>query len=45
MLYILKMYEGIVVAQRAEEAEKKRKAEARKSSAGGGKNFTHNVNG
>jgi len=45
MLYILKMYEGIVVVQRAEEAEKKRKAEARKSSAGGGKNFTHNVNG
>lgn len=45
MLYILKMYEGIIVAQRAEEAAKKRKADERKSSAGGGKNFTHNVKG
>jgi len=45
MLYILKMYEGIVVAQRAEEAAKRRKADERKSSAGGGKNFTHNVKG
>ena len=45
MLYILKMYEGIVVAHRAEESERKRKADERKSSAGGGKNFTHNVKG
>ncbi len=45
MMFIMKMYEGIVVRQKAEEAEKRRKAEERKSSAGGGKNFTHNVKG
>jgi hypothetical protein len=45
MLYIMKMYEGIVVQTRAEESERKRKADERKSSAGGGKNFTHNVKG
>lgn len=45
MLYILKMYEGIIVLKRAEQAEKKRKADERKKSAGGGKNFTHNVKG
>ena len=47
ILYLTKMYEGLVVAARMEEAEKKRKAEERKqkSSAGGGKNYTHNVKG
>ena len=45
MLYILKMYEGILVVHKAEEAEKKRKAEESKKYAGGGKNFTHNVKG
>jgi hypothetical protein len=45
MMYIMKMYEGIVVQTRAEESERKRKADERKSSAGGGKNFTHNVKG
>jgi len=38
------MYEGLLVKNRSEEAERKRKAAERKSnSAGGGKNYTHNV--
>jgi len=45
MMYILKLYEGLIVQTRAEESERKRKADERKSSAGGGKNFTHNVKG
>ena len=44
ILYIMKSYESIIVNARAQSAEKKRKAEERKS-AGGGKNFTHNVKG
>jgi hypothetical protein len=44
ILYIMKMYEYAVVSDRQEESERKRKAEERKS-AGGGKNFTHNVKG
>ena len=44
ILYIMKMYEGVIVTYRHEESERKRKAEERKS-AGGGKNFTHNVKG
>ena len=40
----MKMYEGLLVKNRSEEAERKRKAAERKSnSAGGGKNYTHNV--
>jgi hypothetical protein len=42
--YFMKMYEGLLVQHRAEKSERKRKAEERKS-AGGGKNFTHNVKG
>ena len=45
VLYFAKMYERIVMNYRAEESEKRRKAEERKSKAGGGKNFTHNVRG
>ena len=44
ILYIMKIYENVVVSDRQDEAERKRKAEERKS-AGGGKNFTHNVKG
>jgi hypothetical protein len=44
MLYIMKMWEGILVAYRVDKAEKHKKAEQRRS-AGGGKNFTHNVKG
>lgn len=45
ILYFMKLYENIVVSNRAEEAERQRKAEERRSKAGGGKNFTHNVKG
>jgi len=42
----MKVYENIIVSHKAEEAEKKRKAEERKAkSAGGGKQYTHNVRG
>lgn len=44
VLYIMKLYEGILVEEKAKKAEQKRKAEKRKS-AGGGKSFTHNVQG
>lgn len=47
IVYIMKMYEGILISYRAEKAEQRRKAEERKSkaAAGGGKNFTHNIRG
>ena len=46
ILYLMKLYEGSIVSYRTEKAEKKRKAEERKAkSAGGGKNYTHNVRG
>lgn len=42
--YFAKMYERILMEVKFEEADKRRKAEERKSKAGG-KNFTHNVKG
>ena len=40
----MKLYENLLVKNRAEEAERKRKAAEKKSkSAGGGKTYTHNV--
>ena len=44
VFYIMKIYESIIVSQKAEKAEQKRKAEERKS-ASGGKNYTHNIKG
>jgi hypothetical protein len=44
LLYLMKLWEGILVAHRADKAQRKQKADERKS-AGGGKNFTHNVKG
>ena len=44
IFYMMKMWEGIIVSYRSDKAEKKRKADERRS-AGGGKNFTHNVKG
>ena len=42
----MKILEGHVMKYRFEEADRKRKAEERKAkSAGGGKNYTHNVRG
>jgi hypothetical protein len=43
ILYIMKLYENTIVSYRAEQSEKKRKAEERKAS--GAKNYTHNVKG
>lgn len=45
VIYFAKTYERLVMAYRAEEAEKKRKAQERRSQAGGSKNYTHNVKG
>ncbi len=44
ILYIMKLYESKLVNYRAEQAEIKRKNEARKAK-GGGKHYTHNVKG
>lgn len=44
VVYLMKLYEAILVEYRAEESSKKQKAADRKS-ASGGKNFTHNVKG
>ena len=44
VLYFMKLWEGIVVAHNHEKADRKRKAEERRS-AGGGKQYTHSVKG
>ena len=44
ILYFMKSYERELVSYKADQAEKKRKADERKSKSGG-KNYTHNVNG
>ena len=44
ILYIMKIYESKLVNYRAEQADLKRKNEARKAKSGG-KNYTHNVKG
>jgi len=43
VLYFMKMYERMLISNRADKAEQQRKAAERK--AGGGKNYTHNVKG
>ncbi len=45
MIYLLKMYEDILVTYRAETAENKRKADERKNRSSGGKQYTHNFKG
>ena len=45
VLYLMKLYEGEVVSYRVKQAENKRKTEERRSKAGGGGNYTHNVKG
>lgn len=47
IVYIMKMYEGLIVSHKAEKAEQQRKADERrqKSSGGGSKTYTHNVSG
>ena len=44
ILYFMKLYEVEIVAYKANQADKKRKAEERKAKSGG-KNYTHNVKG
>ncbi len=44
IFFFMKMYEGVVIQTYAKEADRKQKAEKRKS-ARGGKNYTHNVQG
>ena len=44
IMYILKMYEGIIVSYKAEKAEQNRKTEERKAKSGG-KSYAHNVKG
>ena len=45
-IYLMKLYERILMNYRAEESEKRRKQEERKAKSGGsGKNYTHNVTG
>ena len=43
--YFMKMYEGIIVQDRAQEQERKRKADERKRQQASGKTYTHNVKG
>lgn len=45
ILYIMKMYESILVEDRAKKADRKRKQSEQRSKAGGGKSYTHNVQG
>jgi len=44
ILTFIKLWEGLLIQDRADKSIKKRKADERRS-AGGGKNFTHNVKG
>ena len=44
ILFIMKKYESLLVSYRAEQADRKRKAQERKTKSGG-KNYTHNVKG
>jgi|TARA_B110000285_G_C14881033_1_gene493923 hypothetical protein len=44
VVYFISILESLIVKDRIEKSERKRKVEERKST-GGGKNFTHNVKG
>ncbi len=41
----MQLYDGVLISRRAQEAERKRKAEERKKQQASGKNYTHNVRG
>ena len=47
VILFMKMYEGILIEHRAEQAEQREKARERKQKAasGGGSSYTHNVQG
>jgi len=44
ILYLMKLYENILVSHRAEQSEQKRKAEERRAKSGG-KTYAHNIKG
>ena len=45
-MYFMKMYERILCNYRSDRADEKRESDKRKAkSSGGGKNYTHNVQG
>ena len=44
VVYLIKLWESVIVSYRAEKAETKRKKDERKSKSGAG-NYTHNVKG
>tara|TARA_Y100000385_G_scaffold260140_1_gene289797 strand:- start:182 stop:526 length:345 start_codon:yes stop_codon:yes gene_type:complete len=44
ILYLMKLYENILVGYRSEQADKKRKTEERRAKSGG-KNLAHNIQG
>jgi len=44
VVYLIKLWESVVISHRAEKAEAKRKRDERKSKSGAG-NYTHNVKG
>jgi hypothetical protein len=45
IVYLIKLWESIVISYRAEKAEAKRKRDERRSKSGEGTNYTHNVKG
>ena len=45
ILFFIKLWDNVVTNDRAQRAEHRRKSNEKKASAGGGKNFTHNVKG
>ena len=45
VMYFMKMYEGVVMAERLDRSEKKRKQAERQATASGGKQYTHNIKG
>tara|TARA_B100000287_G_scaffold430246_1_gene485121 strand:- start:13357 stop:13659 length:303 start_codon:yes stop_codon:yes gene_type:complete len=45
ILFFMQLYDGVLISRRAQEAERKRKAEERKKQQASGKNYTHNVRG
>ena len=44
ILYLMKLYENVLVSHRAEQAEQKRKTEERRAKSGG-KSYAHNIKG
>ncbi len=45
VVYLIKLWESVIVSYRADKADAKRKRDERRSKSGEGKNYTHNVKG